>query len=703
MSSEYITRTACRGCHGVCQVLVHHDGQGKITRITGDKDSPTSRGYICPKGAYAAETVYHPDRLTRPKIRRGKRGEGKWDYIGWDEATDMMAEKFSKIIEESGPEYLAIGQGTARSYLEFTAKFSNALGTPNFVNPGHNCFVPRIICSSISLGFFPQPDIYALGGEMPKSIMVLGSNAMGIGGYGGYCSRMEERAMRNAEFNITVDPRKTRAASISDIHMIPRPGAEIAIILGMIHSIIKEETYDKDFVTKYCHGFDELKGHMEKYTPEWAAKTANVEVEDIKKAAHVLSTKTPSCIFWGNGIDLSVNAFQAGRASLILMALCGSLDVPGGMVQFVAPNIREKSASVHASVTGMHLLPEEQKKKVIGPYPFCPGAHPPAFWQACVDGKPYRPRAMWLVGTNPILTATRGDLIQKALRDHLEFVVASDLFMTPTVAMADLVLPASHWLEQDDVVHFHKIWCVHLRRKLAQIGEARDDRHVILELARKMGMTDIFPWKDWYEYLDWIVEPMGMDFKEFNKKDIYYGDMKYRKYEDSGFKTPSGKVELFSNVMKEMGLDPMPIYEEPPVSPISSPEIYKEYPFYFISGCKSIEYFHTEGQNIKSLRRLNPDPLVEMNPADAESLGLENGEWVKVSTPWGSQKFKLSKTDTMPEKVVHAQHARWYPEEKGPDFGCFTSNVNLLFPHDYFDKNNGAESLKSFLCKVEAL
>lgn len=128
----------------------------------------------------------------------------------------------------------------------------------------------------------------------------------------------------------------------------------------------------------------------------------------------------------------------------------------------------------------MHFLTPEQKARTISDYPFSPGTHPPSFWRACVTGKPYKPRAIWLVGTKPILTQTRGDLTFAALRDHLDFVVTSDFFMTPTAALSDLVLPAAHWLEQDDIVYMHKIWCVLSRKKLAQVGEARDDRDVIL-------------------------------------------------------------------------------------------------------------------------------------------------------------------------------------------------------------------------------
>lgn len=701
---EQVTRTSCRSCHGVCQVLVHRDSTGTITKITGDPDSPTSGGYICPKGIHAAKTLYHPDRIVRPLLRKKGRGENVWEAISWEAATDLMAERFGSIRENFGAEYIALAQGTGRPYTEFTSRFCNALGSPNFVGPAHNCFIPRNICAGITVGWFPQPDIYGRGGTMPKCLMIFGSNVMEAGGADGYCGKMVSSAFKQAEKTIVVDPRATDAARASSLHLALRPGTECALLLAMIHTIIREKAYAADFVEQHCVGFEALKEHVQPFSPAWAAPITRLSAQDIEEAALSFARISPASLIWGNGVDESISAFQTARAMFILLALCGTLDIPGGMVRWVPPaDIRCKSFMVDAAVSGMHLLPPDQQAKVIGSFPFCPGAHPPSFWQACVHGQPYRPKALWLVGTNPVLTHTRGDLVQQALRDHLEFTVCSDFFMTPTAAMADLVLPAAHWLEQDDVVYFHKIWCVLARKKLAQVGECRDDRAVILDLAHKLGLESVFPWKSWDEYLAWLLEPTGMDFATFAAQDIMYGEMRYRKYESTGFPTPSGKVELESSVMRHKGLPSLPVYTEPPLSPLSTPELAKEYPFILMTGCKLRPFFHTEGRNIPELRRLHPDPLLEMCPETAQGLGLEEGQRVRVSTPYGAQEFVLHKDERLAPDVVHAEHAWWFPEQEGPDYGCFTSNANLLFNHEHFDPLSGAESLKSFLCRVEAV
>uniref|UniRef100_B8DLQ6 Nitrate reductase n=1 Tax=Nitratidesulfovibrio vulgaris (strain DSM 19637 / Miyazaki F) TaxID=883 RepID=B8DLQ6_NITV9 len=702
-----VVRTACRGCHGVCQVLVHLDDAGNPVRVTGDPDSPTSRGYICPKGAAGPQFVAHPDRVRRPLLRTGPRGAGQWKEIGWEAALTLMASTFDRVRSESGPEYIALCQGTGRPYTEFTGRFIHALGSPNFVSPGHNCFLPRVIASSITVGWMPVADVYGHGGAMPRCMLVFGCNAMEAGAADGTCGAMMRRALRGAEQVIVADPRRTSAARAATQHLQLRPGTECALALALLHVIIGEGLHDADFVARHCIGFAELAGHVRAFSPEWAAPVTRVPAQDIRAAARALATVKPASLLWGNGIDTSVNAFQTGRALLLLMAVTGNLDVPGGMVHWVPPpDIRCKSPLENKKVLGMHLLSPDRKARMIGAgrFPFGPGCHQPSFWQACVDGEPYRPRAVWLVGTNPMLTATRGDVVEAALRDHVEFSVVSDLFLTPTAQLADLVLPAAHWLEQDDVVYFHKLWCVLARRRLARgphSGEARDDRAVILDLAHRLGLDEAFPWPDWDAYLAWLLEPSGMDFRAFTEKGLVLGPMRYRKHETDGFPTPSGKVELVSSVMAGAGRPPLPVYVEPPLSPVSTPEVAAAYPFILMSGCKVLPFFHSEGRQIDTLRRLRPEPRVAVHPDALARLGLADGDAVRVVSPYGQAHFVAAADDGLPPDVVQADHGWWFPERPGPDHGWRESCANLLYGHEHFDPDSGAEPLKCGLCRIE--
>jgi anaerobic selenocysteine-containing dehydrogenase len=697
-----IIRSSCRGCHGVCQVLVHLDGE-KIVRVSGDPASPTSRGFICPKGIAAPEMLYHPDRLKFPMRRTGARGENKWERISWNAAISDMTDRFDCIRRESGTEYLAIAQGTGRPYTEFTSRFANAFGTPNFVNPGHLCYLPRVIASVITLGRLPVSDIYGFGGKSPACILNWGCNHVETGAADGMCGSMFKRAVKKAEKVIVVDPRRIGLAKRADHWLQLRPGSECALALAMIHTIIGEDLYDHDFVTHHSFGFDRLAEHVQPFTPEWAEPITRVPSEHIRTAARTYATTKPASLQWGNGIDTSVNGFQTGRALLILMGLTGNIDVPGGDVLWVPPrDIKPKSPLIDKNVAGEQFLPPEKKARILtgGKYPFAPNCHPPTFWKSVVTGEPYRVRSIWIVGSNPLVTGTQGLMIEKALRDHLEYTVVSDLFMTPTAQLADLVLPAAHWLEQDDIVYMHKIWCVLARKKLSQIGETRDDRDVIFDVAHRLGLQEAFPWPDRYAYLDWLLEDMGMGFEEFKEKDILMGEMHYKKYESDGFHTPSGKFEFYSNVMEHEGRPPLPIYIEPPLSPVSTPELIAEYPFILMAGTKKLEFFHSEMHQIKSLRKRHPDPVVEIHPEAAARLGISEGDWVHLESPYGCARLRARLFDGIAPDVVNAEHAWWYPEAPPPDYRWKESCVNLLYGDDHFDPDTGAEPLKCYLCKV---
>lgn len=701
-SGQRIVRSSCRGCHGVCQVLAHLEGE-RIVKITGDPESQTSRGFLCPKGAAAAEMLYHPDRLQYPMRRAGARGGSRWERISWDEALSEMAERFDRIRRESGSEYLAIAQGTGRPYTEFTIRFANAFGTPNFINPGHLCYLPRVIASTLTLGRLPVCDIYGFGGRTPACILNWGCSHTETGASDGMCGAMFKRAVRKADKLIVVDPRRTGLAETADHWLQLRPGSECALALSMIHTIIVEDLYDHEFVEKHASGFDRLAEHAQAFPPEWAEPITRVPADRIRAAARTYATTRPSCLQWGNGIDTSTNGFQTARALLILMGLTGSIDIPGGNVLWVPPKaVKPKSPLIDRRVAGVELLSPEKGARILtgGKYPFAPNCHPPTFWKSVITGEPYRPRGIWVIGSNPLLTSTQGLTIERALRDHMEYTVVSELFMTPTAQLADLALPAAHWLEQDDVVSMHKIWCVLARKKLAQIGEARDDRDVIFDVAHRLGLHEAFPWPNRYAYLDWLLEEAGMTFEEFKEKDILVGEMRYRKHEAEGFQTPTGKFELYSSVMEHEGRPPLPVFVEPPLSPLSTPELAVEYPFILMSGTKMRHFFHSEMHQIASLREKHPHPIAEIHPDAAASLGIADGDWVYLESPYGRARLQAKLFSGIAPDVVNAEHGWWLPEAPPPDYRWKESCVNLLFGDEHFDPDTGAEPLKCYLCKV---
>ena len=697
-----IVKSACRMCHGVCGTLVHIK-DGRVIKVTGDPDCPTSKGYICVKGKASPELLYHHDRLKYPLKRVGEKGENKWGRISWDEATETISTTLLKIKEGYGAEAIATRQGTGRPYMLFHQRFARALGTPNMVVTPI-CYFPRIAASVMTVGQFPVCDFYGFGGAFPRCILVWGCNIMETGASDGMCGNIVRQALkRPGTISIVVDPRRTPAAAMATHHLQLRPGTDGALALAMLNVIINEELYDKEFVSKWTIGFEDLKERVQQYPPEWAEPVTWVSAEEIRAASRTLAAYPPVALQWGNGLDQNVNCFQNSRAVFMLPTLVGSIDVPGGNVFWVPPaNIVPQGFE---SVPGLPFpeIPKEQLSKGLsyGKYRILsPGAHARDFYETVLTGKPYPIKALLVIGTNTFVAEAYSEKVMEAYKKL--FVVSIDMFMTPTTQYSDIVLPAASWLETDDVDSRHYVWCVLARQKVAQIGECRDDRQILSDIARKMGMGKYFPFENMREYCDFILKDSGMTFEQFCEKGIITSDrMEYRKYEKGGFKTPSGKVELKSSVTASLGYDPLPFYVEPPESPVSTPEYYKDFPLVMIASAKSQPYFNSEGRQIPSLRKLEPDPQLEIHPQTAQKYGISQNDWVWIENPRGAKiKMKARVTNIVLPGVVAGQHGWWFPEKEPPDYSFRESSTSLLTEGMELDPQTGSESWKSFLVRV---
>jgi anaerobic selenocysteine-containing dehydrogenase len=675
---------------------------GKVTKVTGDPDCPTSNGYLCAKGKASVELLNHPDRLRFPLKRAGAKGENKWQKISWDEALDTVANTFLKIKSEFGAESIVGTQGTGRPYTALFQRFLNCLGTPNRTGSIHICYHPRLAASKMTCGAFPICDYYGSGGVTPQCVVVWGCNITESGGSDGMCGFQLTQTMKKGAKLIVVDPRKTGIAAKADHWVQLRPGTDDALALGMLHVIIKEGLYDKEFVRKWTIGFDELAERVEGFSPEKMGEIAWVSPETIRAVARMYATTKPACIQWGVGVDQNINSFQTIRAILLLSGITGNIDVPGGDVFWVPPaNVVLQSARLNPGIMLPEKVSPEMRARRIGAdkYKVLQQIHPDQFLDAVLSDKPYPIKALFIMGSNMLITRSDPLKTAQALK-KIDFVVAADLFMTPTTQMADIVLPSASWLETDDVTDFLTTWCVLVRQKVATIGECRDDKQIMIDLGRRMGMEKEFPWRSVREYCDWVLKESDTTFDHLKEIGIIKGEMRYRKYEEKGFATPSGKFELRCSTLESMGYDPLPSFVEPPESPCSTAELFKSYPLIITGGGRSQAFFCSEGRQIKSLRKLNPDPLVEIHPATASALGIEEGDWVWIESLRGRIKQKARLTEGIHPGVVHAQYGWWFPEKEPPEYGFKESNLNLLtggMPHD---PHTGSESWRSFLCKV---
>ena len=688
-------RTACRSCHGACGVIAHVK-DGKVIKVEGDPDSPISHGTLCSKGLAITQLAYHPDRILHPMKKVGEKLSGKWERITWDEALDTVATKFQAVIDEYGPEYIVVGQGTGRDYESHLYRFANQLGTPNVLTAGHFCYVSRVSTSLITCGNLPVVDYYV---NEPKCIIIWATNPMWTNA-DEYKGENFMRALKNGANLINVDPRKSFYAGRADLWLQIRPGTDCALAFGFHHVIIEEELYDKDFVENYIHGWDAFKERvMKDYPLEKVQEITWVDKELIREAARMYATTKPAAIQWGVPTEESINCTDFTRTAIGLMGITGNLDAPGGNALFVNPPTRT------VAEFGRHKdLSKEVLAKRLGGEQFKLGArvafiNPKKAWDSIVYGEPYQLKAGLLCGSNPVVSRANAKEAYAALK-KIGFLVVIDHFMTPTAELADIFLPAGTWLEQNHVAdNWKRHGYVFARQKCCEIGEAWQDHKIFQELGKRMGQEW---WPTLEDGLDYLLEPSGLTFEEFKEKGYLQGEMVYHKYRERGFSTPTRKVELWSTILEKWGRDPLPKYVEVPESPYSTPEVAKKYPYIFNSGLRTPTFFHSANRMIPWLREIRPDPIAEVHPETAKKHGIKDGQWIYIESPRGRIKQRAKLYDGIDPRVVTSEHGWWFPEIKDPGHGWEISNANILTDNAFetCDPNMGSTNVRVCLCNI---
>ncbi|PIE59432.1 MAG: molybdopterin oxidoreductase [Desulfobulbus propionicus] len=689
-------RSVCRICHGGCGALVTVKN-GKVVRVTGDPDSPMSKGWMCVKGINSVHIANHPDRLQYPLKRN--RTTGAWDRLSWDDALGQIAAKIKKIQAETGPESIALGQGTGRHHYMHTVRFANALGTPNWYEPGlAQCFIPRITVSNLTYGGFVTADYY--GDIAPRCILFWGHNPL-VSSPDGELGIAVKRALKKGAVGIAIDPRQSETAQQCSLWLPVRPGTDAALALAMAHHIIFADLLDHDFVSNWTSGFDEFKTHLTPLTPDWAEHITGVPASDIKKAAAMYATSKPAILDWGLAIEQHSNCLQTVRAIACLRALTGNIDVPGGDI--LGMNI------LRSYPTLADKLPKGTIKKRFGAdrfkllggwRAFMPSAHIPTLFQAMRTKKPYPVNGLLIFGSNPLTTLANSRQIQQSLQ-CLDLLVVSDLFMTPTARMADYVLPAAFWTEVDQVIGYPLVAenMVYCQQKLVQTGQCRQDEWIMDQLSLKLNLPNCSETLE--DVMRQRLEPLGISLEELREKTWIAPEHEYYKYKKNGFRTPSKKIELYSKSLKRLKYAPLPSFVEPYESPVSRSDLHRQFPYILTTGSRRREFFHSEHRQVAPLRKLRPEPLVEIHPATAARNHIEEGDWVRISSPRGSIRMKALLTNTIRKDVINVEHGWWFPERKGEDMGVWESNANLLTcDAPPYDPAFGTYQLRGLLCAI---
>jgi len=684
-------RTACRSCHGGCGVIAYVK-DGKVIKVEGDPESPISHGTLCSKCLAITQLAYHPDRVRYPM----KRKDSAWERVSWDEALDTIAEKFKEVIKEYGPESIVVGQGTGRDYESHLYRFANLLGTPNVLTAGHMCYVSRVGATLITCGNLPVCDYE---GD-PKCIVMWACNPQWTNP-DEYKGEGFWRAYKKGSRLIVIDPRKGFLANRADIWLQLRPGTDAALAMGFHHVIVEEGLYDKEFVENYIHGWDAFVERVRQYPLDRVEEITWVKKELIREAARIYATTKPACINWGVPTEQTLNCTDCTRLLTGLMALTGNLDGPGGNVFFVPPPVRTVSEfSRHRD------LPPEQRKKRLGGEQYKLASRvalisPKAAWDAILTGKPYSLKAGLLCGSNPVMTRANAREAYEALK-KIEFLAVIDFFLTPTAELADIFLPAATWLEQNHVAdNWKRHGYVLARQKAVEIGECWQDHKIFQELGKRMGQE-----KEWWDTveqaLDYLLEPSGLTWDDFKDRGYLKGEMRYCKYKEKGFSTPTGKVELYSTTLEKWGRDPLPKYTEIPESPVSTPELLDRYPYILNAGLRTPTFFHSANRMIPWLREIRPDPIVEIHPETAQKRGIHDGQWVYIESPRGRIRQRAKLNDGIHPRVIVAEHGWWFPELRDPSHGWDIANVNILTDNspENLDPVMASTNLRVLLCNI---
>lgn len=706
------------GCHIGCGVLLYTDDEGKLVKVEGDPENPYNNGRLCNRCLALKEVVYSPDRILTPLKRDPKdRGRDKWEAISWDEAYDLIFDKFTEIKENYGAWSIPFVQGTGRDIAAWITRLAWSFGSPNYMfnMSGMACYLPRVAGCAATTGNFWVGDFsqqFADRYDNPEwepaeYIMVWGNNPL-IANSDGFYGHWVVDAMKRGSKLIVVDPRLTWLAYKAEYWLQIRPGTDAALALGMLNIIISEDLYDHEFVDCWTYGFEELAAVAAQYPTDKVAEVTWIPEEKIVGAARAWANAKNGLIQWGLAVDTTKESLPAAQAIGALWQICGFCEKPGCMI--VPPEILAYSGGF-----GGELVTKEMDEHRIGLDKYSllkfgfQVASSDEVMKTLETGEPYRLHGAWLQTTN-FLTCTSPDP-ERSIKawGSLDFIVLVDMFMTPTaMALADVFLPACTYAERDGIRVGDGAQRGETINKVCQVGEAKSDMQINLELGKRFN-PEAWPWEDVQEMFSYVIECTGYTFSELQEIAPAYIPFEYNRHEKGllrpdgqpGFNTSTGRIELWSTFYNAAGLSPVPYFEEPTESPVSTPDLYEKYPFVLTTGARNWFMFHSEHRQVPHLRSKRPWPIVQINPKAAREIGVKEGEWVWLENDRGRCKRVVQCFEGISEGVVMTDHAWWFPEgEREELFGMLDLNVNKLL-NSYLPGRSGfGANYKSMLCRI---
>ncbi|MFZ1387437.1 MAG: molybdopterin oxidoreductase family protein [Thiolinea sp.] len=643
-------------CPDTCAMRVTVNEAGRAIKIEGDPQHPTTDGVLCTKVARYLERTYHPDRLLYPLKRIGRKGEGKFERISWDEALSTIAERLKPIAARHPEAIMPYSYGGTMGMVQkegMAARFFNKLGASR---------LDRTICASA--GAAAMRATYGAGVGMDveqldqaKLILIWGSNPITTGVH---IWRKVQEAQRKGAMVIAIDPHRSLTAQKCQQHIAVLPGTDAALAFGLMHIFIREQWLDHDYIERYTLGFNELAERASQYTPEHAATICGISAAEIEALAALiaktaLAEKQPVAFRLGYGAQRVRGGANAIRAVGCLPSLIGAWrHAAGGLLLSSSGFYPMNAAELERPDLYPNGLPRLLNMSIVGDHLLHAG------------DERFGPKveAVIVYNSNPVAIAPESAKVEQGFAREDLFTVVLEHFQTDTVDYADIVLPATTQLEHSDIHKSYGHRYILLSQQAIQpLGECKSNSEIFRLLAAQMGFTDscfqdddltlakaAFNWQHPYAAtIQWeTLQQQG--WQKLNIADAAFAE--------GNFPTPTGRCEFSSTELAEQGMDPLPDYLPPYESVASNPDLAARYPLQLISP-PARHFLNSSFVNVDSLRKQLPEPTVEIHPADAAARNLQAGQLLTVFNERGEFQVKAVITDRVKQGVVLAYSIWW--------------------------------------------
>lgn len=669
-SSEIINRVrGTQSVPGVCIVCPWHCAtevfvkDDRVVYVRGNENSANG-STRCVKGVSSIHLSEDPDRLLNPMK---KNSAGKFEPISWDQAFTEIAEKLALIKEQYGPEALIylfhLDSNEMFSYQLFTQLY----GTPNWSGHGAACDQDRRLGAMSTFGHpLPTKDF-----AHSRFVMLWGCDPFGPN-EALHENRELVESMKKGCKLVVVDPNRSRTAEKADVWVPIKPGTDGAMALAMAHRIIETKAYDAEFCESYVYGFNRFAAHVvdKGYTPEWAEAITGIDKATIMTLADEFASTKPGLMDGLKGLVNYTNGLDAFRAIYALNAITGNVDGPGNI-------ILKEMAPLNLPVEipeDVVIAPEAPTLGQAGGYPMSPDMPTQLLPKAAIEGEPYPVKGAFFHITNPVMSDPNREAFEQMM-DALDLSVTIDLYMSETAQLSDYVLPECSMFERAEVRE--GLWSgpqvVVSVPAIKPLGNSKPLYDIMAGLADKMGYGEYFKWDSWEDWANNALAYIPATLKDLKKTGIWQDELRYHKFKEEGLETPSGMIEIYSDQAEYLGLNPMPEYsEEHRVKPD------EDYPFQLVNA-KMQYHCNLHTQNNPYLMGIEDENWVELNPADAQRLGIIDGDRVEVASPLKKVTIKAKVSDGVQPGVLKVIHGHGFGRTVGRNCRGKGTHVNVIF------------------------